>query len=210
MHIREPARERRLGQEEKHPWPAAGKSHSWSQTGQFGYNHVTEGEGCKQKGRGVQGRQRNWGIKPLVYPKVVKWRQLWCMFSYSSPATASGGRPRDSSALGTGGSVPPTFERLQGPVSRCTVRANPVVVTVRSSLLRNKLKTIATIVSCKCKLDALATELRVLAERQIDNSVQITPKLFLIAIKTPTKTMKKIVQQSSAARQQCYSSTCLF
>lgn len=85
-----------------------------------------------------------------------------------------------------------------------------VVVTVRSSPLRNKLKTIETIVSCKCKLEALATELRVLAERQIDNSVQKTPKLFLIAVKTPTKTMKKIVQQSSAARQQCYSSTCLF
>lgn len=65
-------------------------------------------------------------------------------------------------------------------------------MTVRSSPLRNKLKTIETIVFCKCKLDALATELCVLAERQIDNSVQITPKVFLIAIKTPTKTMKKL------------------
>lgn len=54
-----------------------------------------------------------------------------------------------------------------------------VVVTARSSPLRNKLKTIETIDSCKCKLEALATKLRVLAERQIDNSVQKTPKFSL-------------------------------
>lgn len=43
--------------------------------------------------------------------------------------------------------------------------------------VRDKLKTIETIVLCKCKLDALATELRVLAERQTDNCAN-NPKKF--------------------------------
>lgn len=76
--------------------------------------------------------------------------------------------------------------------------------------VRNNLKTIETIVLCKCKLDALATELCVLAERQTDNSVQITPKRFIIAIKTPTKTMKKLCNKvlqldNSATPQPAFS-----
>lgn len=70
-----------------------------------------KGQGLK-KGAGGAGKTTEQGIEPLFYPKVVKWRQLWCMFSYSSPGTASGRRPRDSSVLSTGRSVPRCFIRL--------------------------------------------------------------------------------------------------